>query len=325
MHAGYVDKEPPLNDAEPRWESLGYRRDLLRHPPQLVHSTPPVPDALQTRQLPRIDNPNGEQERDIWNIEECKSGLWCNDPACNKFHHVVERRCRKFVLLGKNGCRSRDGRCASGLHVKAADVCQIYKLNLETSEAHLLEASQQPEAKSPDDRATYIRIVVWNFAAVRMRALKCFLEKLPLVHELLLPDRDFCPFHLLTMIELMNRHLYQKCPKLRWLVFGDGTAETVHNAGAPRNQAKTPQSPVSREPVHPLQDYDPWSTGDTDKWPCWNTKNKWNWQSDWWCQSCGTDNFASRSECRYCSKPQINQEIGIVHMCDPHQSASSIA
>ena len=70
----------------------------------------------------------------------------------------------------------------------------------------------------------------------------------------------------------MNRHLYQKCPKLRWLVFGDGTAETVHNAGAPRNQAKTPQSPVSREPVHPLQDYDPWSTGDTDKWPCWNTK-----------------------------------------------------
>ena len=297
MHASYAGKVPALDDAEPEWESPGYRRDLLRQPLQSVHSTPAVPDALQARQPPRIGNGNGGQESDIWNIDECPKGPQCKDPACDNFHHVVERRCRKFVLLGKNGCRSRDGRCASGLHVKAADVCQIYKLNLETSEAHLLEASQQLEAKSPDDRATYIRIVVWNFAAVRMRALKCFLEKLPLVHELFLPDRDFCPFHLLAMIEFVNRHLYQSCPKLRWIVFGDGTAETVHNVGAPNNQAMTL--------VDPLQVYDPWSSvqsclaGGTDKRSCWNTR-KLDWQSNWCCQRCGTDNFGSRSECRNC-------------------------
>ena len=28
----------------------------------------------------------------------------------------------------------------------------------------------------------------------------------------------------------------------RWLEFRDGTAETVHNAGAPRNQTEAPQS-----------------------------------------------------------------------------------
>ena len=279
----YGFEEPPLDDSEPRWKSLGYRRDLLGQQPQPVHSTPPVPEALQTRQLPRIGNHNGEQERDIWNIEECVSGLQCNDPACNNFHHVVERRCRKFVLLGKNDCLSREGICASGLHVKGADVCKTYELNLETREANLLQALQQLETQTPDQRATYIRVMVWGFATVRMRALKCLMEKLPLVHELLLPDRDFCPFHLLTMIELINRHLYQKCPNLRWLVFRDGTAETIHNAGA----------------LHPLREYDP------DKWQCWNTRDKWNPQSDWWCQSCGTDNFASRSECRYCRKPQV--------------------
>ena len=281
MHDG--SGEPALDDGEPRWESLGYCRDLLRQPPQSVHSTLAVPDALRARQLPRFGNGNGGLASDIWNIDQCPIGPECPDLDCDKFHCVPERRCRKFVLLGKNRCRSRDGRCALGLHVKAADVCQIYKLNLETSEAHVLEALQQLEAKSPDDRATYIRIVVWNFAAVRMRALKCFLEKLPLVHELFLPDRDFCPFHLLAMIELVNRNLYQSCPKLRWIVFGDGTAQTVHNVGAPNNLAMTS--------ADPLQTYDPWFS--------WNNRRL-DWQSNWLCQRCGTDNFGSRSECRNC-------------------------
>ena len=225
---GYFDKEPTLDDAEPQWESIGYRRDRGKQPPAPLKPTPPLPDALVARSQSILGNHMDAKKHNDWNIEECESAPKCSDQTWPTLHNVTERRCKEFVQLGENkGCQHRLSGCTSELHEKTADVCQTYVLNLMNTDDSLIEAAQQLEAKSPNDRDTYHRIVVWDFAGVRMRALKHFLEKLPLVHELLLPDRDYCPFHLLTLMELMNRHLYNKCPGLRWLVFRDGTAETL--------------------------------------------------------------------------------------------------
>ena len=178
-----------LDDEEPEWESIGYRRDLGKQPPAPLKPKPPLPDALVAHSRLRT----GDQ--------------------------------------------------------KTADVYQTYVLDLTDTDDNLREAAQQLEAKSLNDRTTYVRMVVWNFAGTRMRALRHFLAKLPLVRELLLPDRDYCPFHLLTVMELINRHLYNKCPRLQWMVFRDGTADTLYGA------KEVLQSPVSR--VHNASD--PWS------------------------------------------------------------------
>ena len=144
------------------------------------------------------------------------------------------------MLLGNNVCWGREGGCVHGLHVKAADVCRTYTLNLSRTEANLVEAAQLVEAQSSDERATYVRIAVWNFAAVRALALRRFLVQLILVHELLLPDRDFCAFHLLAVLRVINS-LGSRCPKLRWIVFRDGTVESVWNAGASVKRAEASQ------------------------------------------------------------------------------------
>ena len=219
----YSYEEPYLDDAEPQWESIGYLRDLRQPQPTTKKSPPELPDALVARSLPILDNQMDAEKQDDWNVKKCDNALYCNDPACPNFHQYIDRSCKKCVQLGKNrGCQFRESSCTSDLHAKNADVCRTYVLKLMNTNDSLIEAAQQLEAKSIADRATYNRIVVWDFATVRMRALRYFLERLPLVRELHLPDSDYCPFHLLALLELMNRHLYKKCPSLRWLVFRDG-------------------------------------------------------------------------------------------------------
>ena len=233
-----------MDDEEPCWKSLGYCRDLGRQPIQDAEVASPLPHTLAARSLPSVGNPEFAKGADSWNLDLCEYALKCDDPACHKFHHVIERRCRKFALLGNSVLPGCEGGCSQGLHVKAADVCQTYNLNLLRTEANLVEAFQLLKAQSSDERATYVRIAVWNFAAVRTIALRRFLAQLLLVHELLLPDRDFCSFHLLTVLRVINS-VSPRCPKLRWIVFRDGTAESVWKAGASGNQAEVSQSPVS--------------------------------------------------------------------------------
>ena len=155
---------------------------------------------------------------------------------------MSERRCRRFVLLGVEGCRGGAGGCSGGLRVKSADVRQTYELNLTSTEPKLVEAAQRLEAQSPDKRATYVRFAVWGFATVRLLALMRFLAELPLLHELVLPDRDRCPFHLLSVIRLVSG-LSTRCPKLLSLVFRDGTVEELWNLGG-RGIRQGPRHPV---------------------------------------------------------------------------------
>ena len=215
----YLAKETMLDDAEPQWKSIGYRRDLGKQPPAPLKPKPPLPDALVAHSLLSPGDQRDAKDHDDWNTDESESALKCNDKACPKLNHDTNEHCRKFGQLGEN--RS----CQYG--EKTADVYQTYVLDLIDTDDSLREAAQQLEAKSLNDRTTYVRMVVWNFASTRMRALRHFLAKLPLVRELLLPDRDYCPFHLLTVMELIHRHLYNKCPRLQWMVFRDGTADTL--------------------------------------------------------------------------------------------------
>ena len=180
----YLAKETMLDDAEPQWKSIGYRRDLGKQPPAPLKPKPPLPDALVAHSRLRTGDQKDAKDQ----------------PGENR------------------SCQYRK---------KTADVYQTYVLDLTDTDDNLREAAQQLEAKSLNDRTTYVRMVVWNFATTRMRALRHFLAKLPLVRELLLPDRDYCPFHLLTVMELIHRHLYNKCPRLQWMVFRDGTADTL--------------------------------------------------------------------------------------------------
>ena len=115
--------------------------------------------------------------------------------------------------------------------MQAADVCQTYEPNLTSTEPTLVEAAQQLEAQSSDERATYVPFAVWGFATVRLLALRSFLAELPLLHHLVLPDRDRCLFHPLSVIGLVSC-LSTRCPKLLSLVFSDGTVEDLWNPGA---------------------------------------------------------------------------------------------
>ena len=135
-----------IDDDEPSWESSGYRRDLRRQPPRDPEVSSSMFDWLAARPLPFVGNLESAKGGDSWNLEQCEYGLNCGDPACYKFHHVIERRCRKFTLLGYNACRGCEGGCVHGLHVKAADVCQTYTLNLFRMEVNLVEAAQLLEA-----------------------------------------------------------------------------------------------------------------------------------------------------------------------------------
>ena len=291
-HAGsYSLADHTLDHEEPQWESLGFRRDLEEELDTKKESTLSMRRILADRLCLRISSLGGSAGDDYWNIEMCEFGLLCNDSACYKYHHIIERRCRKFVLLGVEGCQGREGGCPGGLHVKAADVCQTYELNLMSTEANLVEAARRLGAQSPDKRATYVRFAVWGFATVRVLALRLFLAELPLLHELVLPDRDHCPFHLLSVIRLVSG-LSSRCPNLLSLVFRDGTVEDLWNPGAswnqtealpPWNRVEASQSPSSTE----------WH------WHPWRSR-QWRGAGDWYCPVCFVHDYANRGVCRRC-------------------------
>lgn len=281
----------PLDCEEPQWESLGFRRDLEQEVDTNKESTASMPRILADRPLPRIGTLGVSAGDDYWNLEMCEFGLLCNDLACYKYHHIIERRCRKFVLLGVEGCQGREGGCPGGLHVKVADVCQTYELNLMSTEANLVEAARRLGAQSPDKRATYVRLAVWGFATVRFLALRLFLAELPLLHELVLPDRDRCSFHLLSVIRLVSG-LSSKCPNLLSLVFRDGTVEDLWNPGASCNQT---------EALPPRNQVGSSQSSSSTQWHWYSQRSRqWRGGGDWYCPVCSVHNYANREVCRNC-------------------------
>ena len=60
--------DPPLDDAEPQWESTGYRRDLGTQLPREVEATLTMPETLAARPLPSIGNTATANDDDNWNL-----------------------------------------------------------------------------------------------------------------------------------------------------------------------------------------------------------------------------------------------------------------
>ena len=101
------------------------------------------------------------------------------------------------------------------------DLNKTFKVNLEAS-TEAKNSLRKLKEVSPDDRAKYIRIEVIGFAMVRARLLRSFLELMPLLHELALPE--FAQEkNLLVLLCDFGERFGRTNPRLRMVRFGDGT------------------------------------------------------------------------------------------------------
>ena len=105
------------------------------------------------------------------------------------------------------------------------DLNKTFKVNLEAS-TEAKNSLRKLKEVSPDDRAKYIRIEVIGFAMVRARLLRSFLELMPLLHELVLPE--WAPEkHLLVYLLDLVEPCARTNPRLHIVRFQDGTGERL--------------------------------------------------------------------------------------------------
>ena len=185
--------------------------------------------AVQSQVVEQHPLPNVGGGDESWNIDKCANGQKCEHKNCMFYHSDNERRCRKWCLFNQpcDFYREGGGRCIGGLHVKVHDVNQTFQVDLEnTPEAlHLL---RKLERESPDARARYVRITVSGFAMVRRKLLGKFLDLMPLLHELVLPDR-INNDHLLLFLTDVVEGCARSNPRLQKVVFEDGSEENLWN------------------------------------------------------------------------------------------------
>jgi len=74
--------------------------------------------------------------------------------------------------------------------------------------------------------ANYVRLVVYGFAAIYKDLLRKLLEYMPLVHVMVLPDRERDP-HLLVSLSHIVELLGTSNPRLREVVFSGGVVEAI--------------------------------------------------------------------------------------------------
>eukprot|EP00931_Biecheleriopsis_adriatica_P021637 TRINITY_DN14098_c0_g1_i1.p1 TRINITY_DN14098_c0_g1~~TRINITY_DN14098_c0_g1_i1.p1 ORF type:complete len:209 (+),score=42.63 TRINITY_DN14098_c0_g1_i1:141-767(+) len=160
-----------------------------------------------------------DQTVEQWNREECTE-KGCRVRNCSKWHHTAERRCRMFAVL--QNCQDDSGCCKDGLHIKACDVVKDYQIDMQQKE--IFELLTMMEGKTKDERAKYIRLVIWNFSMAHIRVAFRFIEKLPLIHEVIFPDMDKTPVNLLVIAKLLEETDGAN-PRLRVIGFRDGDEE----------------------------------------------------------------------------------------------------
>jgi len=107
--------------------------------------------------------------------------------------------------------------------VRVSSVTKVFTVNLESS-ADAMRRLRWLEVQPLEERAQYVRMVVYGFALVRVQLLQRLLESMPLLHEVMLPDRmpdaTLCVF-LCDIVE--------KCaksnPRLRDVIFRNNKVE----------------------------------------------------------------------------------------------------
>ena len=88
------------------------------------------------------------------------------------------------------------------------------------------ECLQQLSLNLPEYRASFVRAVVYGFASLHAPLLKSLLAQLPLVHELVLPDKDRDDQLILELINLAEEFT-RSSPRLHQVIFRDGNSETL--------------------------------------------------------------------------------------------------
>eukprot|EP00446_Apocalathium_sp_SHHI-4_P040757 CAMPEP_0177340816 /NCGR_PEP_ID=MMETSP0368-20130122/26159_1 /TAXON_ID=447022 ORGANISM="Scrippsiella hangoei-like, Strain SHHI-4" /NCGR_SAMPLE_ID=MMETSP0368 /ASSEMBLY_ACC=CAM_ASM_000363 /LENGTH=208 /DNA_ID=CAMNT_0018802037 /DNA_START=91 /DNA_END=714 /DNA_ORIENTATION=+ len=144
---------------------------------ELLAATGGRPCPALLRPLPSVGgHDNG------WNTQRCHDGRKCADRACKFYHSDHEKRCEVFAR--SRVCQGQN----CGLHVGLHELNGSLEVDLSSS-VDVCSTIQDLSAKTQHERAKVVRIVVYGFEALRATALKRILGQLPLLHELVLPDR----------------------------------------------------------------------------------------------------------------------------------------
>merc|ERR1712086_584477 len=99
----------------------------------------------------------------------------------------------------------------------ASNVCEVLSVDLAGTRARHLQSELNARA---------IRLVVYSYAALYNGLLRKILAQLPLLHELVLPDRERDP-HLLACLSDLLERVGTRNPRLRDVVFSDGKVEAM--------------------------------------------------------------------------------------------------
>ena len=108
--------------------------------------------------------------------------------------------------------------------MKTAEVRETLGVDFATADAR--QKPKQLKRRSRDANATYVRLVVYGFSGIYLCLLRAILEQLPLVHELVLPDREMCP-HLLVILADLMESVGTSNPRLRDIVFSGGVVQEM--------------------------------------------------------------------------------------------------
>ena len=122
--------------------------------------------------------------------KSCWGGKFCSRPFCPYYHSEAERRCAKHV---EGECKDAGEHpywkiCDDGLHVWPCDVNLTLSVDLECAED--VRALKDHLTWTPlNEAAKVVRLVVYGFTDIRTKPLELICPLLPLLHELVLPDR----------------------------------------------------------------------------------------------------------------------------------------
>ena len=200
-----------------------------------IHSLPTAPrvwqDEKNTEALKALNRPLPSiVQNENWNVYKCPQGINCEERDCPNWHVEPERICCSFAVNAAASCppctEADDAArtCPNGLHVKTAEVRETLGVDFATADAR--QKPKQLKRRSRDANATYVRLVVYGFSGIYICLLRAILEQLPLVHELVLPDREMCP-HLLVILADLVESVGTSNPRLRDIVFSGGVVQEM--------------------------------------------------------------------------------------------------
>ena len=218
------DKAPSPETAAramPLWapaEPIGAPATPAVRPERVERTALPADHPALRRPLPVVCGNEA-----TFNFDRCHQGKKCEATVCIYYHSDKEKRCPWSM---SNDCQHmKNGHCRMGLHVDIAAICETFTLDLECP-AQAMERLQKLVVQPAAHGASFSRLVVFGLAFIRKGLLKKFFEHMPLLHEIILPDRKREPNLLVVLCDILE-DCWKLVPRLRTVVFEDGAEELL--------------------------------------------------------------------------------------------------